>query len=469
MTKQIRSFWNLAIWIMLIGALLALCVMGGCADDDDDDNDDSGADDDDDDDNDDNAPSFKAGFARVDITPEWSVKLGGYGTYFLSENLCRWSTGSHDPLYATSAAFEDPDGEPMIMIFMDSVGMILPDIQEIRDGITARLSIPNERVVVSASHSHGAPDAVGIWGVWLPPVTGRDEDYIDQMVAKAIEAGVAAWEARVPATLETAHGTEPDLHYNPQDVVDPDAITDDNMNFLAAYDLDGQIIGTIMGWGCHPMVMDGRNTLTTADYPGAYYRIMDEEVGGINMYLNSSLGATVHPINLEYGFEITGNTWGTWEDVDNFGRVLADDAQALLAQGAPLQSYKIHAHSRTIYGHMENPLFALVGSLGIIPRQIPELGGYGVSAMTAFSIGDLKFGTVPGELVPDIGLELREIMGGDENFVITLSMDWLGYIMTAEQYRSLLYFYFSILSVGPETGGMIVSEYEDVFSNWPEN
>jgi len=460
--------------MILIIALALLCLgCGGSDDDDDDDFSDPGFSDDSDDDDsagddDDDTPDsgeFQVGFSRVDVSPEWSVKMGGYGTYFLSENMCRWSTGIHDPIYATAIAFENPGQQPVILIHFDVVGLILPDIQLIGQGIADALKIDANRTVVAASHSHGSPDTIGIWGVMLPPISGRDEDYMTFLIQKGIEAGVQAYQARVPATLRVTTGIEDQMHENTQDVIDKNAVTDDTMTLLAAYDKDSKLIGTLMSWGCHPMVIGRDNTEITSDFLGPYYKFMDEELGGINMFVNTSLGAAVHPTNPYDPYD--ERTGGNWEDLDNFGRVLADDAQSLLEDTTPLIGTEIHLDTRTVYGELKNPFFALMGVLNIIPREIPALGEVGESTMTAFSVGGLRFGTAPGELVPNIGLDLRGVMGGQHQFLITLGMDWMGYIMTPEQYRNLLYIYFSILAVGPEMGNLLSDTYLDVWQEWP--
>ena len=464
-----RIFQFILLMTVILSTLLIIAACDDDDDDDDDDNDTTGDDDDDTaDDDDDSEEPFKVGFARSDISPDHSVILAGYGLSFLSDAFCRWSEGVHDPIYATAVAFEHPDSQPVILIHLDVVGAIITDIERIQEQIAQSLGTTPERVLVAASHSHGTPDAVGIWGVLIPPRSGRDDEFIEGMIDGAVQAGIAAYENRMPATLAAAAGIEADMHYNPQHKVDHDAITDDNMTLLAAYDYDGNLIGTLMSWGCHPMVMGPQNKMITADYIGPYYRMMDEELGGINMYVNSSLGATVHPQNPFDPFPMEGNSWGTWEDLDNFGRVLADDAQALIADAQPLQDYSVHLISKTVSGKLENPLFALAGQLDLIPRDMPPLGEYGDTTMSAFSIGPVRFATVPGELVPDLGLQCREIMGGEYQFLITLGMDWLGYIMTEEQYRSIFYIYFSILSVGPTMGDVVTSEFELTFAQWPQ-
>lgn len=449
----------------LLVLFLSVALLFGCATGDDDDSDVNAPDDDTTDDDDDDYSPFMAGFARVDISPDHPVMMGGYDTAFFSTDNARWSTGVHDPIYATAVAFTDAKSDPVVLIHLDVVGVILPDVVKIREGVSSALAIPVEGIIVASSHSHGGPDTIGIYGVWIPPICGRDDLFIQRMIDGAVEAGIAARQNLVPATLKVATGVEEAMHENTQEPVDRTATIDDNMNLLAAYDLDGRLLGTLMSWGCHPMVMGRTNTEITSDYPGPYYRFMDAEAGGVNMYVNTSLGAAVHPTNPYEPYD--EREGGDWDDLDNFGRVLADDAQNLLAVAQPLSDYTIHLHSRTVRAQLENPLFALVGQLGLIPREFPPLGEYGESIVTAFSIGEVRFGTVPGELVPNIGLELREIMGGEHQFLITLGMDWLGYILTAEQYKKIVYIYFSILSVGPEMGDMCIQEYHSIFDNWP--
>jgi len=410
---------------------------------------------------------LQAGFARADITPSGSVKMAGYGTYFLSEDLCRWSTGVHDPLYATAVAFETAGQAPVVLIHLDVIGVIVTDTVRIRQGVAQELGVSVDRVLVAASHSHGSPDTVGIWGLILPPSTGRDEAFIERMIAGAVEAGVAAWRARVPAVLGAATGEERRMHYNPQATVDAEAVTDDTLTLLAVHDLQGRLLGTLMNWGCHPMVMGPQNTLITADYPGAYTRILASELGGVHLVLNGAQGGTVHPQNPDHPFPIQGDAWGTWEDVERFGRVLAEDVKGLLARAEPLARVDAHLESWVVRGELENPFFVLAGELGIIPRDMPPVGGVGETLASAFSLGEVRFATVPGELVPTLGLQARTLMGGKHRFLINLGMDWMGYILTAEQYRNPAYIYFSILSVGPHAGETLLQEYRQVFESWP--
>jgi len=461
-----------------------LLIFAGCGDDDDsststgqtaEDDDETPADDDDASPNDDDSSSddddtawdgLRVGMARVDVTPEHSVMMGGYGTYFFNENLCRWSQGVHDPLYATAAAFDDGEAPPVILIVADMVGLVITDVEVIQATLGQQLDIDPERVIVAATHNHQSPDTVGIWGVILPPVSGRDETYIDQLIDGCVRAGAEAYANRRPAIVRAASGQTSDYHYNAQWTVDPNAPLDSTMTMLAFREPGGPVIGTLMNWACHPMIMGPQNNQLSADFVGPYYRLMDQEAGGINMFVNGNLGAGVHPQNEEHEIDYTGRTWGTWDLVEFWGRGLADEAQALLLDSTVIEDTAISLNHLTVEGTLQNIFFALVGRLGLIPREMPPLGQAGTTKVTAWRIGPLSFATAPGEVSPRVGLQLRARMDGQYRIVVNIGQDWLGYIMTANEYRNLLYIYFSILSVGPEMGDAVIGAYEQLFSTF---
>ncbi len=167
--------------------------------------------------------TLRAGFARVDVTPAVPVKLAGYGSALFSESACRWSTGVHDPLFAQAMAVEDRQGSAVILIVLDNVGTITNEIVEIQDGIARELGIEAKHVLVSSTHTHHGPDTIGLWGVILPPESGRQEDVIDGIVRGAIRAGVDAWNGKVPARLEYGTGEESRVHFN-KVFEDPDRV-----------------------------------------------------------------------------------------------------------------------------------------------------------------------------------------------------------------------------------------------------
>ncbi|HPQ68896.1 MAG TPA: hypothetical protein PKW95_07185 [bacterium] len=471
---------------LLIGFFLLVVAVGffACGGDDDDDNDDGApADDDtldddaidddtaiDDDDDDDNtAPTLYAGAAKVDVTPDFDTMLGGYGTYFLLQSWCRWSTGVHDPLYATAVALKDAVGQTVIQIAVDSVGLLKDDVQSIRDQVAAQTGLAVEQVFVSASHSHQTPDTVGLWGVIIPPISGRMPEYMELLLGGAVDAGVMAYDDLRPAFAVANSGFEPNYHFNFLWDKDDDAITDSTMTVLGLYEeTTGKVIATMMNWGSHPTILPPENTLLSADFVGGYYEAMDGDLGGVNMFLQGNIGASVRSQNTYQPFEPSpdGQAWGTWEDAWRVGRGLADTAQLLLDDGVEIENPMIRIKHQTGSFLFMNPFFTLVGKLGLIPRDVPAMGEYADTIISAWRMGPFTLATAPGEVVPKLGLELRDVMTGDYKMIVNLGQDWVGYLMYPEMFNNLfVYFEYSMVCPSGQTAQGMIDAYTALFAD----
>jgi len=430
---------------------------GNSADDDTTTDDDSG-------DDDTASKEFRAGFAKIDITPTVPVKMAGFGMAFFSVDNCRWSTGVHDPLYARAAAFDDPNGvAPIVIIVLDDVGTITNDIVRIQAGVAAVTGIPEKSVIVASTHTHHGPDTIGLWGVIVPPITGRDEDVINKMVDGSIQAGINAWKARVPATLKFAVGKEARYHHN-KIWLDPNRTIDDTLTVLAAYDHEDNLLGSIINWSCHPTVMGQQNTLISADYPGALCRIMEEDMGGTHVYINGAIGASIQPINPDHPIAHWIVGYGTWDDVDRFGRHLAEDTESLLEQATIVDDPNIWLlELRDLSVKVENLLFVLAARVKLMPREVPGLGEYATTYLATFAMGPVTFATVPGEYVPNYAYDLRQLMGGDAQFIIGLGLDWIGYAITPQQHENLAYIYEELLCPSKYAGEELMTVYHGVW------
>lgn len=461
---------NACILFIICLAAVFVCACSGGDDDDAPDDDDAGDDDASDDDaqdddtgDDDQPPGpFAAGFAKVDVTPETIVKLAGYGTFFLSEDNCRWSTDVHDPLFAQAAAFDDPaSGRAVIIIVLDNVGMMIEPITRIKLDVARATGIDPGGVIISSTHTHHGPDTIGLWGVLLPPISGMEVKALERMIAGAVKAGRSAWESRVPAKLSFASGQQEELHVN---IIwdDPQRLLDDTMTVVAAHDLEDNLLGTVMNWGCHPTVMGQKSTVISSDFAGVYYRRMNEDLGGAHLFLNGAVGASVQPYN----------RWQApdrWDQVELMGEGVVQTAQQLLSDLTPIDRPSI---SMMVIHHMDatldNIVFYLASRLGLIEREIPQLGQTAWVPLVSFKIGPVAFGTMPGEFVPDYAFRLREIMGGQAQVLIGLGADYIGYAMTPQQYENPAYLYERLLCAGQFVGEELVAAYNKVWTEEPD-
>lgn len=94
---------------------------------------------------------FRVGYARVDITPEKSVPLGGFGN-----TSKRMSTNILRRIYMTAVAIADENDNLAILVAVDLKES--DKLMEARSVVSLQLGIPTANILVNASHSHAAPD-----------------------------------------------------------------------------------------------------------------------------------------------------------------------------------------------------------------------------------------------------------------------------------------------------------------------
>lgn len=156
------------------------------------------------------------GYGKVNITPDLALPLAGYGN-----TETRISQGFYDYLYATCFAVTDEAGNTAILFGIDMTNSSASLYTKARQDISNKYDIPMESIVISASHTHSAPDmgntkveTVGKWAL--------------QLQALLVECADMAMADRAPADLYTT-------------------ITEtENLNFVRRYEVeDGSIVGYI--------------------------------------------------------------------------------------------------------------------------------------------------------------------------------------------------------------------------------
>ena len=158
---------------------------------------------------------MQVGYGKVNITPDMSLPLSGYGN---TEK--RMSDGFTDYLYATCFAVTDPDGNTAILFGIDMGGTGAALFATAREKISEKYDIPVERIIISASHTHSAPDMgnskVASVAKWAP-----------QLIDLLVKCADTAMEDRAPAELYTT------------------LVQTEGLNFVRRYKLED---GTVNGY-----------------------------------------------------------------------------------------------------------------------------------------------------------------------------------------------------------------------------
>ena len=98
------------------------------------------------------ATGLQAGFGRADVSPLTPAPMGGYG-----DNDTRLSSSIMDETYATCVALKQ--GDTTFLIFtVDAVACKDAVANGLRDSIKAELSIPQENVIIGATHTHSGAE-----------------------------------------------------------------------------------------------------------------------------------------------------------------------------------------------------------------------------------------------------------------------------------------------------------------------
>ncbi len=214
------------------------------------------------------AQPLRAGFARIELTPEVGLEIpGGFQKNF--------STGVHDPLWAEAAYFSDGNVS-LAIVGVDLIVIPLDVAQEARRQAESRCGIPGGHIMMGASHTHSGGPVDSCWAV------ERNEDYCNYAATRIADAVVKACETAVEARIRCGLGKEEDVAYNRRfwmkegvirthpgkmnpDIVAPAGPIDPDVAVIAAEDVDGKLLGCIVNFALHGTTLGG--SLFSADWP----------------------------------------------------------------------------------------------------------------------------------------------------------------------------------------------------------
>jgi hypothetical protein len=411
-----------------------------------------------------------AGAAVVDVTPALPVFLGGFDSG-------RLSAGVRDPVYAR-ALYLDDGRTPFVLVTLDVIGYQNDDVRAVRELASDRW---RDRILVASTHDHVGPDTLGLWGKALfgvvPMCTGRIPEYMDDLrrqVALAVDA--AALAAR-PARLKAASTrVDPLLSENIHDELPGQK--DDLLRVLVVEGEDGKPIAGVANWGCHAEALWNDDHLS-ADWPGAFYRRWESEVGGIGIFVEGALGGLVAPnfrANRRGPLPEPGRTledyWIENQSIservalmETIGVAIAD-AAAAAARDAPAHGpddVTLTVATDRVRLEMDNWRFDYVDRKRLSPRSSKKSGGRtfvhtDVLALRVRAGGRVlaDLASVPGEPAPPVVEDLDGTSDAPVKVNVALGNDEIGYILRESEFDRDVYDYERTVSLGPRTATRIV-------------
>lgn len=462
---------------------------------------------------------FSAGFGAVSITPEivdtWTDANGDaryfeedgdtyndnngngkFDVYWIAgfDNR-RAANGVHDQLWARAMVIDDGTSR-IAIVSLDAIGFGSDDVIDLKKYISAEANI--DYCIVTSTHTHEAPDLIGIWGD-SEFSSGVNPEYMEMVQKNGAEAVIEAARSLRPVTLRFAQDLEGAKEFV-EDSRKP-YVLDPGVRLIQAVDLETkETIGTLFAWANHPETLWNANLLLSSDFPHFIRHYVEngissgdsliaEGLGGTVVYINGSIGGlmTTSPeMKITDRIEGTSYTVPSFEKADAQGKMLALVGLQALQDSSVVEVNEgaISVIAKTIYLPLDNPLFRLAASLGVLDRGMT--GWFKMrSEMAAMTIGPASFLTVPGEIYPEIingGVEtpegadfhveplevpgLRSQMPGQYRFVIGLANDMIGYIIPKSEWDEEAPYiyglpespYGEINSISPEVAPIIYKE-----------
>jgi hypothetical protein len=401
---------------VILSLALAICVRNAC-----------GAD-----------TPWRAGVARVNITPELPIWLSGYG------GRNKPAASKLDDLWAKALVLDDAQGHRAVLLTMDLVGIDRKLSLEVCRRIEEEHHLPRPAIALATSHTHSGPVVRGN----LVPMYALDDDqsarverYAVELADNLVRVVGDALHALAPARLSWTTGTATfavNRRNNPEGKVvklrADNALlgpVDHDVPVLAIHGADGGLRAVVAGYACHATVLSGYQI--SGDWPGAAQREFERRHPGTIALYWAGCGADQNPLPRR-----------SVKLMNDYGRQLADALDSALA--APLEP--VPPALQTTYQEIDLP-FDTLPTRAELELTAPAERPQGPWAKYLLSIWDRDGGlpsTYPypievwrlgpdvtwlflgGEVVVDYALRLKAELSGKNTWVASYSNDVMGYI-----------------------------------------
>jgi neutral ceramidase len=435
---------------------------------------------------------MKVGFAKRDITPPIGLPMAGYGA------RSGYSAGIGDPLYTRAfTVYNETQGKRLAIITSDLVAYDAATLTAFRSRVEDETGVAPDDVIVAVTHTHSGPAYGSFYDFYSSsPNTSESEKSaswgreLPSLLIAALKEAVAS-EARVEIALVSTEASisvhrrfiDPlgEVRLSPN----PTGITDSAVSILQATDVDnGRVVGTLINYACHPVVLCEDNLLYSGDYPAYALDVIEQTTGAPALFINGTCG------------NINPRERGDFEAARALGAALAADVlQAVEATprhtnlfisteakqvALPLKHATADAfdtYTRTAekaYAAHRNPenfegkrlhdevvrARGIAERIGRRQRRLEGLtdsnGNLLVRIQTA-RLGPASVVALPGEVFVEFGLEIRRQAPGQLTFVLGYTNEAIGYVPTRNAYAEGGY-EVDVSHIAPGAGETLIKE-----------
>jgi neutral ceramidase len=385
------------------------------------------------------AKPWKAGVAKVNITPEKPMWMSGYG----ARN--KPAEGKLTDLWAKALVLEDPRGQRGVLITMDLVGIDRELSRAVCDELKKKHGLPREAIILSVSHTHCGPVVGGNLSAMYDLDAKQQKlvtDYALTLRKKLVQAADEALGKLVPVTLSWNIG-QADFAVNRRnnkeaevpklkEAVQLRGPIDHDVPVLAVKDKNQKPLAIVFGYACHATVLSFYQWC--GDYPGFAQANLEQMYPGAVALFWAGCGADQNPLPRrtvelaeKYGTELSNSVANVLKDRM---KPIAGDlrmsyaeidlpfaelpTREKLAEDARDKNKFVASRARLLLKQLEKD--------GSLRRAYPyPIQVWGVGS-------DLDWVTLGGEVVVDYALRLKKENGAGKTWVMGYANDVMAYI-----------------------------------------
>ena len=357
--------------------------------------------------------SVRMGAAKVNITPGVPVPMSGYAS------RTEPYTGIHDQLFATALYFKSPENS-LLLITADVIGYSRQFIDETRELISARIGIAPENILITAVHNHGGP----VTKAYERDVPESVENYVKDLQENFISLSVKASANHVPVRMGTGKAYC-ELNINRRaEFADggiwlgraSDKPCDHEVSIVRFDDFNDRTLAVLINWPCHATTSGPGNTQITGDWPGAASRFFNKQAGAeVVVAITAGASGDINPI---YG------PGDDFNEIEAVGYHVGKTAWEAYRQISTLPVGSLEAISTSTVMPGKKP------GKDHFPQEEYESGPNVEIDLSTFRIGHLVLAGISGELMHEIGGEIKKQSPYTNTIIVTHCNGSSGYICT---------------------------------------
>lgn len=387
--------------------------------------------------------AFKAGLAKVAITPEKPVWLSGYA----ARN--KPSEGKIHDLWAKALVVQDASGNRVVIVTTDLLGLPRALTSEISEHANKSYRLRREQILFNSSHTHTAPViASSLAGAYDLDAeqTKAVTDYTHQLKNKLLKLIGEAIKDLSPAKLSFGRGSA-QFAMNRREKrpngsiaigVNREGPVDREVPVLKVESADGKLKGILFGYACHNTTLTGEFYQVSGDYAGFAQEEIEKAHPGATAMFVAGCGADINPyprskleVAQQHGAELAKSVdqvlTGAMSPVGGQLKSVLGGVMIALAPTPTKEEWQTRLKDQNAFRrrHAERWLAKLERD-GKIMSEYP----YTVQIL---QIGELKLVALAGEVVTEYSLRLKKELGGN-TWVAGYSNDLCSYIPSARMY-----------------------------------